>query len=659
MSTVLLVAGALGLLTPSHLEAWLLIGVGLFGWATTIVRCVLFARRSNLSGLPPIGHHSVARSRLIYRSIIAWLHLIQPVARIKGRLRGLWTQPESARPEPVAPRPEPTTAPVFGHMGRGLSLLMGRTAERAFWSESWVAPAPLLSRLVSVLRTSRPGLGVDVDDGWRADRDVSVAAGRWGWLHVRVLVEEHPEGRCLVRVGTRLRPSALGSVQGLALALPLAMAASAATALQWPAVSLAAAVVAVGIGARAVWDAARTGAVLDEALARVAETESMMPMPTHAALAVRTRRRPTAAGAIQAATVAMLFASVGLGVVSVAREVLVRREAPFAVLDASDLRYESAGGVAVGVSGDLFVAESGSIERLRPRPPIDAALTADELGSDVNPLLGSPVPFDAAADIAIGPNGTLYVADARRNRVCRVERATGEVVTIVGTGQAGFAGDAGLATGAMLRGPGAIALAHNGDLYIADTLNNRVRVLIRATGRIRTIAGDGAPAVTGSVGDNQPASRGHLNRPSGVAVAPNGDVYIADTGHNRIRKVNGVTGIITTVGGDGTEGALGDGEPATNASLAAPMGLALVPGPKGLTIYVADSLNDRVRVIDVDGRIWTLAAPEPIVAPVRIAYHPAGWLYVKDSSPDGVTAVAASTPLNATVGAPSVSRREM
>jgi DNA-binding beta-propeller fold protein YncE len=339
--------------------------------------------------------------------------------------------------------------------------------------------------------------------------------------------------------------------------------------------------------------------------------------------------------------------------------VLASHEAAF-VADESDLRYESAGGVAVGVSGDLFVAEPGFIERLRPRPPIDAALTADEIGSDVNPLLGDPVPFDGAADIALGPNGTLYVADARRNRVCRIERATGEAVTIVGTGQAGFSGDAGLATGAMLRGPGAIALAHNGDLYIADTLNNRIRVVSRSTGRIRTIAGDGAPAATGSVGDNQPASRGHLNRPSGVAVAANGDVYIADTGHNRVRKVNGITGIITTVAGDGEEGALGDGEPATSASLAAPMGLALVPSKGGLTIYVADSLNDRVRVIDVEGRIWTLAGPEPIVTPVRIAYHPAGWLYVKDGSPDGVTAVAASTALNAAATAtPRVSRRDM
>jgi DNA-binding beta-propeller fold protein YncE len=99
---------------------------------------------------------------------------------------------------------------------------------------------------------------------------------------------------------------------------------------------------------------------------------------------------------------------------------------------------------------------------------------------------------------------------------------------------------------------------------------------------------------------------------------------------------------MTTIAGDGRSGSSGDGGPAMSASLAAPMGLAIAPVSGGLVVYVADLLNNRVRVIDRDGVIATLDGSERVLAPARVAYHPAGWLYVKDASPYGVTAVAAS-----------------
>ena len=114
---------------------------------------------------------------------------------------------------------------------------------------------------------------------------------------------------------------------------------------------------------------------------------------------------------------------------------------------------------------------------------------------------------------------------------------------------------------AALNGPSGLAVARNGDLYIADTLNNRVRLVEQATGMIRTIAGTGTPGDPNLVGDGGPAVAAHLLNPVGVALAPNGDVYIADTGHNRIRRVAAATGIITTVAGDGLAGATGDGGP--------------------------------------------------------------------------------------------------
>jgi GT2 family glycosyltransferase/DNA-binding beta-propeller fold protein YncE len=664
-STALVVVGAFGLFTPSHGAGWLLLATGLLGWSITLVRCAMFARRSDLRGLPPIGKHSPRQSRFLYHVLIAWLHLVQPLARMRGRIRGVWSMPQVVAPGDATRRPWETTVPSLRDARASVLLLLGGTVERSFWSESWTAHPTLLAELAAVLRASRPALVVDLDDGWRPDRDVSLAVGSWAWLHASVLVEEHAEGRCLLRAGTRLRPSLAGMVQELALAVPLVMAASAALALRWPIVSMAAVVAAAAIVARAEWQTARVRAAFDRALERVTSDAGMLPLAVRLAAPARVRSRlPTVAEAVQAVIVAMFAGIAGLGVVSIAREGMAMRSAStLAATAAVDSEVAASGGVAVGVSGDLYVADAqqGVIQRLRPRPPMDAALTATDIGTADNPLLGNPVPFEAAADIALAPNGDLYVADARNNRVCRIERATGTIVTVAGSGRSGFAGDGGRASSATLNGPGAVALAANGDLYVADTLNNRIRVMAQATGLIRTVAGDGTAADAASVGDDGPALRAHLDRPSGLALSPNGDLYIADTGHNRVRRISARTGLIFTVAGDGTEGADGDGGPATQASLAAPMGLALVLRGQQLLIYVADSQNDRVRVIDANGGISTLSDTLPVVTPVRLAYHPAGWLYIKDASPDGITAVAVNTPLHAPVAAPAppVARKVM
>ena len=172
------------------------------------------------------------------------------------------------------------------------------------------------------------------------------------------------------------------------------------------------------------------------------------------------------------------------------------------------------------------------------------------------------------------------MADSRNNRICRIDRPSGRTITIAGSGAGGFDGDRKQAAQAALNGPSGLAVARNGDLYIADTLNNRVRLVEQATGMIRTIAGTATPGDPNLVGDGGPAVAAHLLNPVGVALAPNGDVYIADTGHNRIRRVDAATGIITTVAGDGLAGAAGDGGPAAQARLAAPMGVAVVPTGK-------------------------------------------------------------------------------
>ncbi|HEY6895005.1 MAG TPA: hypothetical protein VI258_12605, partial [Rhodanobacteraceae bacterium] len=182
----------------------------------------------------------------------------------------------------------------------------------------------------------------------------------------------------------------------------------------------------------------------------------------------------------------------------------------------------------------------------------------------------------------------------------------------------------------------------NGDIYIADTLNYRVRMIEAKTGLIHTIAGDGEAGDGQDVGDGGPATHAHLNMPSDVAIAPNGDVYIADMHHNRIRRVDAKTHVITTVAGSGAWGYSGDDGPATQARLAGPAGIAVVEDPPRsgkVSIFIADYYNGHVRAVGPDGIIRDLSdeGREAFGAPTRLAYAPRkGWLYVADSSTDRV-----------------------
>jgi sugar lactone lactonase YvrE len=248
------------------------------------------------------------------------------------------------------------------------------------------------------------------------------------------------------------------------------------------------------------------------------------------------------------------------------------------------------------------------------------------------------LPFDSPADVAVALNGDIYVADSQNERICRIDKLTNKITTVAGSGDAAFDGDLKQATQAALNSPNAIAVSRNGDLYIADTLNNRVRLVSQTTGLIRTIAGDGQPGDSLHVGDGGLATRAHLDNPTDVVVAPNGDVFIADMGHNRVRRVDVVTGMITTVAGDGTPGSRGDGGPAARASLSGPAGIALVGIGRQLTLYIADYYNGSIRVVNPLGVITTLATPKQIPSPTRLAYRTGGWLYVA-SDTGAVTAV--------------------
>jgi GT2 family glycosyltransferase/sugar lactone lactonase YvrE len=649
VSTLLCLAGVPAAFVVAYpVEALLLLGAGLLGWGTTIGRCSLFAWRTDLSGLPGAA---TWQGRLRYRALIAWLHLLQPVARVYGRVRGMWAPPAAVAPEHVMRLPWKAPVPSLRDGVRSALLLLGGSAQRTFWSERWVSHSEFLTEVAGVLRAARPARPVEMDDGWRASRDLSVAVRRWGWLHLRALVEEHADGRCLLRVETRMGPSFVGAVQTLMLAILLVAVTSAAIALRWPSISGASVLAVSVVLLRAVWQTTRAAALVDRALDRATLAGGFAPIRSRVpATRPRFRLRPaTAAQRAQAALVAVIMASAAVGGVSLVQDVMARRamtgQRAAAPRDAAASALTApSGGVTIDSTGDVLVADAqtGLIRRFRPQSALDALRATDR--SSGRRAIGTPVPFEGAADIVLAVDGDYFVADSRNNRICRIDRPTGRTITIAGSGAGGFDGDRKQAAQASLHGPSGLAIARNGDLYVADTLNHRVRMVEQATGMIRTIAGTGAAGDPSLPGDGGPAIAAHLSSPVGVALAPNGDVYIADTGHNRIRRVAAATGIISTVAGDGLPGVVGDGGPAIMARLAAPMGLAVVPAGKTVTLYIADSLNGRVRVVEPDGTISTLGGQLRFVMPSRLSYHHSGWLYVKDASSSGVTAVSLARP---------------
>jgi len=273
--------------------AWLPLIAGVGGLVTTLFRCALCGWRSDLSGLAAVGHPPGMENQVLHRSLIAWLHLVQPAARLRGRLRGL-SQPATLEPQHVTRYPWKTPVPTLRDALASVRLFDRSGSERSFWGESWVSHTSLLTELVGVLRASRPAQRVEVDEGWRPDRDLSLAVGRWGWLHVRTLVEEHEAGRCLFRVRARLRPSFLGTVRGTALAIMLAGGTSASVFLYRPSVGVVVSVAAIAaIAARTAWQATRATALLDRAVTRVATAARMIPFPLPATAPARRSTKTT------------------------------------------------------------------------------------------------------------------------------------------------------------------------------------------------------------------------------------------------------------------------------------------------------------------------------------------------------------------------------
>ncbi|MFE4667234.1 RICIN domain-containing protein [Streptomyces sp. NPDC056716] len=231
-------------------------------------------------------------------------------------------------------------------------------------------------------------------------------------------------------------------------------------------------------------------------------------------------------------------------------------------------------------------------------PPINTVAGNGTAGFSGDGGLATAAQLNRPYGIAVDRNGTVYFSDYINHRVRKIA-TDGRISTVAGNGTAGFRGDGGPAVAGQLNCPREVAVDGAGNLYIADSGNHRVR-RVAADGVISTVVGSGTG---GFGGDGGPATAAQLNLPLGVTAAGDGVLHIADYYNHRIRRV-AADGVISTVAGNGTGGFAGDGGPATAARLNAPYGVA-VDGAGNL--YIADSNNHRVRRVAADGVMSTVA----------------------------------------------------
>ncbi len=249
-------------------------------------------------------------------------------------------------------------------------------------------------------------------------------------------------------------------------------------------------------------------------------------------------------------------------------------------------------GVAVDGAGNLFIADQANrrIRKVNPSGVISTVAGNGVPGFGGDGGAATSAQLDSPVAVAVDSAGNLYIADFARDRIRKVN-ASGVISTIAGTGTAGFGGDGGSAASARLNSPAGVAVDSAGNLFIADYGNNRIRK-VSPNGAINTVAGNG---VTGFYGDGGAATSARLDKPSGVAVDSAGNLFIADYGNNRIRKVN-ASGVISTIAGNGALGYAGDGDAAIAARLFAPYGVSV---DSAGDVFIADTGNRRIRKVSI------------------------------------------------------------
>lgn len=293
-------------------------------------------------------------------------------------------------------------------------------------------------------------------------------------------------------------------------------------------------------------------------------------------------------------------------------------------------------GLAVDNHGNVYVSDQNN-NKIRKVNIFGVITTIAGFGSAGSSGDGGPsekAKIFAPAGMALDKHGNLFFADSKNNRIRKIDTA-GIISTVAGNGVNGLKGDDSLAIHAELNNPKGVAVDDAGNLFIADELNNRVR-MVNTSGIITTLAGtdDG----NNFLGNGSPATTVRLNKPNDVKVDKDGNVYIADTYNNFIRKVE-PDGTLTNVAGSGTTGFGGDNGVAGVSKINIPVSMAL--DRKG-NLYFADKNNNRVRKIDAAGIVSTVAGnganvsdgdggsalEAQVNAPTAVAVDSSGNLYV-------------------------------
>jgi uncharacterized protein (TIGR03437 family) len=307
--------------------------------------------------------------------------------------------------------------------------------------------------------------------------------------------------------------------------------------------------------------------------------------------------------------------------------------------DATKAQMNSPTGLAVDSSGNLYIADSLN-RRIRK---VASGSISTFAGNGTFSYSGDggaagKAQLNTPQGVAVDTNFNVYIADTLNNVVRKIS-ANGTISNFAGNGGAGSSGDGSAATSAQLNGPQGLALDAAGNLFIADTLNAKVRKVSAANGAITTVAGSGTP---GYAGDGGAPASAQLNLPSGVAVDANNNLYIADFGNSRVRKVSS-NNTIATVAGNGAAGYSGDGGQAVKAQLNGPQGVAVDAAGN---LYIADTENNRIREVTPDGLIATVAGngvagysgdggqatSAQVGNPVGVAVDAAGNIFTVDAS---------------------------
>ena len=289
-------------------------------------------------------------------------------------------------------------------------------------------------------------------------------------------------------------------------------------------------------------------------------------------------------------------------------------------------------GLAVDASGNPYIADQANhrIRRVDARTGMIATVAgsgACRTGSictggfsgDGGRATSAELNFPGG--VALDADDNLFIADTRNNRIRRVDHATGIITTVAGYGTADNSGDGGPATNAELNRPQGLAVDKSGNLFIADTGNNRIRRVDKTTGFITTVAGDGTCCSGLNRGDGGPAIKAALDRPYTVLVDFFGNLLIADYFNYSIRRVDHATGIVTSVAGNlwhnrqSGRGFSGDGGPARDAQLTSPTAIATDASGN---LFIADAFNRHIRRVNHASGVITTVAGSVVCNPTPI-----------------------------------------